>query len=88
MRRSVSSSLFISSPSPIIKRSINGAIGSAFTAAEPPAKTSGKSSFLSLLLNGIPAMSSISSTVVYAISYPMENASASNRSRLSPLSSA
>ena len=65
---SASSSLFTSSPSPTMKRSINGVIGSAFIAAVPPAMTIGSRFGLSSLLSGIPPIFSMSSTVVKAIS--------------------
>ena len=51
-----------------MKRSINGVIGSAFVAAVPPAMTIGSRFGLSALLSGMPPMSSMSSTVVNAIS--------------------
>ena len=63
-------------------------MGSAFTPAVPPAQISGSSSGRSSERSGIPAMSSMSSTVVYAISYPTEKATVSNSETGSPLSRA
>ena len=52
-----------SSPSPSTIRSKNGAIGSGLQQLVPPAKTSGESCGRSALRTGMPAMSSMSSTV-------------------------
>ena len=60
-RRKTSTST--SSPSPRTIRSMNGAIGSGLQQLVPPANTSGARPGLSALLSGIPAISSMSSTV-------------------------
>ena len=58
-----STSMSTSSPSPSTIKSKNGAIGSGLQQLVPPANTSGTSSVRSSLRTGMPAMSSMSSTV-------------------------
>src|SRR5699024_7709077 len=61
-------SMSTSSPSPSTMRSRKGAMGSGLQQLVPPAKMSGTRSGLSAERSGMPAMSSMSSTVQYAIS--------------------
>ena len=81
-------SIMLSSPSPIIKTSINSATGNGLKAQGPPAIIIGSESFRISFLYGIFAISSIFKTVGYAISYCKEKPIASKSFMCFLLSSA